>query len=154
MGRRAVPEEEMKRRVNVLISVLKEEDRNVYHDELKELTGLEGKLPSTIKYCRRLLEKGEISLRDYPIATSEGYFLPTRGKEVVAYALYWKKRLESEMKTYGYIVKLAQEKWPIEYAVALQALRDEDETDEDVIPYSVYESVYDAITKYKEDGGF
>lgn len=33
MGRRAVPEEEMKRRVNILISVLKEEDRNVYHRE-------------------------------------------------------------------------------------------------------------------------
>ncbi len=154
MGRKTVPDEEMRRRFDTIVSVLKEEDRSVYADELKELTGLNAKMQTALKYGRRLLEKGEISLRDYPLATNEGYFLPTRGKEVVAYALQWKMRLESEMKTYGYIIKYAQEKWPIEYAVALQALRDESEESDEVIPYSVYESVYDAITKYKKDGGF
>lgn len=114
-----------------------------YSDALSEVTGLNrSQIGKALQYARRKFDNHQLLIQDYVMANSTGYFLPTRGREVVAYVAQNYKDIRSRARTQQPIFRYAMEHWEEEL---LEALKD-DVVDEDVIndemePWAVFNKI-------------
>ena len=98
-----------------IVRVLKKLNRSVYSSELMQITGYkESQIKKACQWGRREFEKGHIKVTDYVMASGTGYFLPTRGREIVAYVVQNVKYILSMSKTQKPIYDYAMARWKAE----------------------------------------
>jgi len=126
-----------------IVKALKDLDRPCYADELMQLTGYNrAKIGKALQWGRREFENGKIKITDYVMASPEGYFLPSKGREVVAYVVQNIKYILSMSRTQTPIYDYAMSRWKDELQAAF-AEKDEDAfaINDEMNPWEVFKNI-------------
>ena len=126
-----------------IVKVLRDLDKRAYIDELVEETGYSiGQIKKAVQWGRREFDKGHIKITDYVMASGTGYFLPTRGREVVAYVVQNTKDILSRSRTQKPIYEYAMAHWKEELQEAFaEKSQDGDIINDVMTPWEVFNSI-------------
>lgn len=126
-----------------IVDTLRKNDGFVYSDELSEKTGLnKAQIGKALQFGRRNFDGNLIPITDYVMASPTGYFLPTRGQEVIAYVVQVTLDARSRARTLKPIFEYANHHWGNQLQDLLNnRLADETETDDEMHPWEVFEQI-------------
>lgn len=130
---------------SIIHQVIVVANRPISGAELVQVTGLNiGQIAKAVQYKRRQFDNGTIPITDLIIASPNGYFLPSYGREVVAYGLQHYKDIMSRVRTFSPIIKYAKDHWPEAWDTAVEILDnnyDPDAINDEVTPWEIYEQI-------------
>ena len=126
-----------------MLQVLRENDDYIFSDKMEELAGLnKAQIGKALQYGRRQFENEAMDVREYIMASPYGYFLPSRGKEVVAYVTQNFLDLRSRMRTQKGIYEYAMKHWPQQLLDLINEKSEEnDKIDDEMKPWEVFKKI-------------
>ena len=126
-----------------MLRELKNSENPICADEMMERTRLnKGQMSKALQYVRRLFDNNKISVKEYIMSSPDGYFLPTVGKQVIAYVAQFYLDARSRTKTIKPIYEYAMAHWPNQLKRTInEKSEEEDKIDDEMEPWAVFNKI-------------
>ena len=128
---------------NKIVTELKNDGGAIYRDDMAARVCLTpGQISKALQYARRRFEEGKTKITEYVMASPDGYFLPTMGREIVAYVAQIFMDTRSRVKTIMPIYEYAKRHWGNELLEEIDArLKEDDVLEDEMIPWAVFDTI-------------
>lgn len=142
----------LKHRYYSIVKFLMEKDEPACIEEIALNTEMTiSQVKKAIQWGRRYFEEGKMDIRSYVLASGNGYFLPTRGREVVAYVVQETKTIASRSRTQKPLYEWAMKTYPEQMKEAMSFQNRDEYIDDEVNPWSVFYQIMQANIDFKKN---